>query len=515
MKAYSKTTESNKSKSSSPNTVTPFFLPQGKASDSFGNSEEKESNYFFKRTDVLQRKNIEHQPVDDEKEELIEILNTLISLLNLEDSIVLVVGKPNIQNYIQRLEIFYESAKEVKSRELASMFQDKYNKMPSIFGSEYYMYKEDIEKIYKKINEEKWDLNATIKDVEDILELKKLIEWHINYTSHCYEDNPLTFSISKEEIDEITRTWQNINTTFIKYYEASNDRVKNIFKETYNSFKQEDVNSISQKLKSNRLKKDSKDKFDESQSKMNADDQIKSDPPLPGITGIKYQDKNYGLFEKGKKDSHEIDSNDIKQGQLGNCYYLSTIASIAKIHPDYFKGIIKQVPGKENYYQVTFFIQELKEKEFKKYDVFVDNDIPVVDFSPYFAGKGDDELWVILLEKALAKLFGGYQSIESGSPEFAFGLLTGKIIQRININEFKDEDITLKLEGSKNSKPIIFTSKASATTPVFSNHAYYFESILNGLINLGNPHGKDHLNNLTLSSIRANFETIFIGENIK
>lgn len=515
MKKYPKISKSTQGKSSDSISASPFFLSNRKAFNFFGNSEQKASNYFFDKAVILQRKSLEHQLSGDEKEELKVMLNTIISLLNLEDSIVLVQGKPTIQNHLQRLEIFFEGAKEAKPDELVRLFKDKYNKMPEILGSEYYMHKDDIENIYKKFNEEKWDIETTIKDAENILELRKLIDWHNNYTSHCYEDNPLRFSFLKEEIDETIKRWQNINTDFIKYYEASNDRVKSIFETQYNNIKQEDVSLISQKLKSNKHKKDSKDKFDESQSKMSADDQTKTDPPLPEISGIKYQNKNYELFEKGKKDAHEIDSNDIKQGQLGNCYYLSTIASIAKIYPDYFKGIIKKVPGKENYYQVTFFIQGFKEKEFTKYDVFVDNDVPVVDVYPYFAGKGDDELWVILLEKALAKLFGGYQSIESGSPEFAFGLLTGKSVEKINLSEVKDEVITSKLEENKNSKPIIFTSKSSVNKPVISNHAYYLEGMSNGLVNLGNPHGRDHLNNLTLTSIRANFDAIFIGENVQ
>ena len=58
-------------------------------------------------------------------------------------------------------------------------------------------------------------------------------------------------------------------------------------------------------------------------------------------------------------------------------------------------------------------------------DVVVDEWIPVKDGEPVFSRANGPELWVLILEKAWAKLHGSYHAIESGLAITAFRDLTG------------------------------------------------------------------------------------------
>jgi calpain-15 len=58
-------------------------------------------------------------------------------------------------------------------------------------------------------------------------------------------------------------------------------------------------------------------------------------------------------------------------------------------------------------------------------DIVIDDWIPVKNGKPVFSRAKGSELWVLLLEKAWAKLHGSYHSIESGLAITALRDLTG------------------------------------------------------------------------------------------
>lgn len=62
-----------------------------------------------------------------------------------------------------------------------------------------------------------------------------------------------------------------------------------------------------------------------------------------------------------------------------------------------------------------------------KTGVIIDDWLPVTPNTgkPCFARCVGDELWVSLLEKAWAKLYGTYARVEGGDPSFALTHLTG------------------------------------------------------------------------------------------
>lgn len=70
--------------------------------------------------------------------------------------------------------------------------------------------------------------------------------------------------------------------------------------------------------------------------------------------------------------------------------------------------------------------------------VFVDDWLPVRHGKPCFASSRVGELWVILLEKAWAKLHGSYARTESGLPSFATTHLLG--VPSLTVHHDKDLD---------------------------------------------------------------------------
>jgi calpain-15 len=58
-------------------------------------------------------------------------------------------------------------------------------------------------------------------------------------------------------------------------------------------------------------------------------------------------------------------------------------------------------------------------------DIIIDENLPCLYDAPVFGQGNKNELWVLLLEKAWAKLHGSYYRIEAGSSEKVMHDLTG------------------------------------------------------------------------------------------
>lgn len=124
--------------------------------------------------------------------------------------------------------------------------------------------------------------------------------------------------------------------------------------------------------------------------------------------------KNPQLFVGG------IDPNDINQGALGNCWFLASIASVAE-NPALIKRLfITKEYNEKGIYQLKI----CKNGEWVK--VTVDDYIPCYySGGPMFCRATGDELWVLLLEKAYAKLHGNYWQLRAGFVSHGMSDLTG------------------------------------------------------------------------------------------
>ena len=124
--------------------------------------------------------------------------------------------------------------------------------------------------------------------------------------------------------------------------------------------------------------------------------------------------KNPQLFCDG------IDPNDINQGALGNCWFLASIASVAENSALIKRLFITQEYNEKGLYQLRI----CKNGEWVK--VTVDDYIPCYNYGgPMFCRATGDELWVLLLEKAYAKLHGNYCQLRAGFVSHGMADLTG------------------------------------------------------------------------------------------
>ena len=65
----------------------------------------------------------------------------------------------------------------------------------------------------------------------------------------------------------------------------------------------------------------------------------------------------------------------------------------------------------------------------------MDEYVPFLYGNPAFTKAKDDELWVVLLEKAWAKLYTSYKRIEAGYPEEALHDLTGAPVRNLYLKQ--------------------------------------------------------------------------------
>jgi hypothetical protein len=120
----------------------------------------------------------------------------------------------------------------------------------------------------------------------------------------------------------------------------------------------------------------------------------------------------------------KIEAADVQQGGLGNCWLLAAIGAIAEAHPEIIRSLF-----------LTNFVEPCGIYRIRLYDVryerwttvVIDDRIPMTDdgMHPRFSRPNGPELWVLLLEKAFAKLWGAYGYLEGGHVILALQSFTG------------------------------------------------------------------------------------------
>jgi hypothetical protein len=234
---------------------------------------------------------------------------------------------------------------------------------------------------------------------------------------------------------------------------------------------------------------------------------------------VKYEKVSGDLFVNGQTDSASIYPNDVKQGGIGDCYYLASIAAISNKNPDFIKNAVRQNP--DGTYSVDFYRKkhwwEFWKPQYTKETVTVNDQFPVNKHGPVFAGYGDkaqngnDEVWVMVMEKAYAKFRGSYNAISTGGwPSDAMEQITGKDSSTHGADSTSLEQLA---EWDKNGYAITAASKRSpADNNVVGNHAYYIMDIdtEEGTVTMGNPWGFGHVT-LTEDEFKKNYSQVYIN----
>lgn len=120
----------------------------------------------------------------------------------------------------------------------------------------------------------------------------------------------------------------------------------------------------------------------------------------------------------------------IVQGSGGDCWLLATLASLAEF-PSVIRGLFVEHDGiglsARGKYSIRLY--DLEKREFET--VVVDDYIPcrldesMGEYVPFFAVPIVDQLWVQIIEKAMAKFVGSYARLVAGHEPYAMIALTG------------------------------------------------------------------------------------------
>ena len=109
-----------------------------------------------------------------------------------------------------------------------------------------------------------------------------------------------------------------------------------------------------------------------------------------------------------------ITPNDIDQGALGNCWFLSAAAALAE-RPDRIERLFLNEQRELNeagIYAVNFYALGVP------HTVVVDDWLPIKSDGKTLFSRvtPDGAMWPVILEKAFAKYYGNYRHIAGGNP---------------------------------------------------------------------------------------------------
>ena len=205
--------------------------------------------------------------------------------------------------------------------------------------------------------------------------------------------------------------------------------------------------------------------------------------------------------------------NDIRQGAIGDCYYLASLSSLADTDPQIIQQMITSLG--DGTYAMRFH------RNGSEVYLRLDGDLPTNSRgSLVYAKTGpDNELWVPLAEKAYAHFRYGqnsYASISGGWMTTVNREITGKLSHWRSTG-----GSTSSLAGYIRNElaaghALTLGSYSSASSPVVGSHAYVIKSIDSaGYVTVFNPWGVDGrtwdsnygdgLLKLSIDQIKSNF----------
>ncbi len=267
------------------------------------------------------------------------------------------------------------------------------------------------------------------------------------------------------------------------------------------------------------------------------DGRTSKQPDLSQQTPQHTKDPNQELFLKEPGDAQDISDDDIHQGRLGDCYLLSSLGEIARINPAVIRQMVKD--NGDGTYTVTLYKRKSGAGHFiagaltghpamEPVKITVDGNFPTgTDEDKGSANQGADqdkvgskkEIWVQVIEKAYAKLNGGYKEISGGHASDAMTALTGQDASESSMTGFlgiggvSQDDLVKAFQAGK---PVVLNTPKKDNLPfnLVGPHAYMLEDIVVGtdgkaMVTLRNPWGDNPGNANPL--IKIKFEDLSKG----
>jgi len=190
------------------------------------------------------------------------------------------------------------------------------------------------------------------------------------------------------------------------------------------------------------------------------------------------------IFPEGKYSVFEnkIEVDDILQGNVGNCYFMSSLAAMCK-NPQLIMELFRDLNVTSNgCYEVVMRIDGIWQV------MLLDDYFPCHKDTkkPLFAQSNGNELWVMLLEKAWAKANGCYYNMIGGwSSEVLFSLTTFPVYE-IDHSKMDKDELWTKLKYLLDRDNIVTcTSKHDSSIEkngLVSGHSFTVIKMKEGLI---------------------------------
>lgn len=193
---------------------------------------------------------------------------------------------------------------------------------------------------------------------------------------------------------------------------------------------------------------------------------------------------------------------DIGQGQVGTCWFLSMCANIAD-KPSLLNRVIPArgykvgTPDYDGVFHCRFW-------RFGHWsDIYIDDKLPITGHGQLYGAHSntdDNEMWVALLEKAFAKMYGSYDEVTGGQTADAFMNLTAGVGESIKFEKMKMSGAQLhkRLRNAFQSETTmvgcVCPERSDGQHGLVGGHAYSMNGThqVSGalLVRLRNPWGK-------------------------
>ena len=136
--------------------------------------------------------------------------------------------------------------------------------------------------------------------------------------------------------------------------------------------------------------------------------------------------------------------NNLRFGRLSYIYFYSVLSALSQFPSLFNKIILTKEYNPNGFYKILLFI----DGEFQI--IYIDDFFPCIKNSNvlYFTKPSNFEIWAILIEKAWAKVNGGYQNIINSWPVDLFRALTGSNCEEFIHDELSSDELFTELNYS-------------------------------------------------------------------
>ena len=240
-----------------------------------------------------------------------------------------------------------------------------------------------------------------------------------------------------------------------------------------------------------------------------------ADEPVMSGSGLSYQTVVGNLFNGAPS------RNDAKQGQLGDCYFIAAVASLADKNVDAVRNLF--IDNNDGTYTVRFYADSNRAADY----VTVNRKLPTrsgrLEYSGYglSATSSATTVWIALAEKAYAQWnetgnsgrdgTNTYASIEGGWMSYVNAQVLGTSSSNYSFSTSPKQTLINAISGNK---AITLGTKSSAADGLVGGHAYSVTgyNASTDTFTLYNPWGTSHPGALSWAQLQANCSSFTVAD---